>query len=458
MSKLWGGRFEKETLRDVEVFTASIVTDQRLWKVDIEGSLAHVKMLGRQKIIPENEVLQIVQGLEAVQEDIVSGRMVFDPSAEDIHSEIEKALTAKIGTIAGKLHTARSRNDQVATDTRLYLRDEMSGYVQDLRALQNECVRHAEQHCETVLPGLTHMQHGQPVSLAHHLMAYVWMFQRDIERAEDTLKRIRKLPLGSAALAGTSFPLDRRSVCRDLNFAAITENSLDAVSDRDYLVETLSNFSLTMMHLSRMSEELILWSTPEFKFIELDDAVTTGSSIMPQKKNPDVAELIRGKVGRVYGALMGSLTLLKALPLSYNRDLQEDKFHLFEGIDTTRASLKLMKAMLESAQFNTDRMLAMVHGDFSNATDLADYLVTKGLAFRQAHEVVGRIVRDCLEKKIGIEDMTLAQLKVFDARFESDVITKVKPLEVMKARTTEGGTAPSRVKEQIAAFQSLRGA
>jgi argininosuccinate lyase len=284
------------------------------------------------------------------------------------------------------------------------------------------------------------------------------MFQRDIERAEDTLKRIRKLPLGSAALAGTSFPLDRRSVCRDLNFAAITENSLDAVSDRDYLVETLSNFSLTMMHLSRMSEELILWSTPEFKFIELDDAVTTGSSIMPQKKNPDVAELIRGKVGRVYGALMGSLTLLKALPLSYNRDLQEDKFHLFEGIDTTRASLKLMKAMLESAQFNTDRMLAMVHGDFSNATDLADYLVTKGLAFRQAHEVVGRIVRDCLEKKIGIEDMTLAQLKVFDARFESDVITKVKPLEVMKARTTEGGTAPSRVKEQIAAFQSLRGA
>ncbi|MBC7690908.1 MAG: argininosuccinate lyase [Methylotenera sp.] len=454
MSKLWGGRFEKETDRAVEIFTASIGVDERLWQVDIVGSIAHVRMLGQQGIISLPESQEIIRGLKSVQEDIASdlaaGKVTFRAEAEDIHSEVERLLTEKIGPVAGKLHTARSRNDQVATDSRLYLRDQVAAVQKDILVLQNWLITTAEKHTETVLPGLTHMQHAQPVSLAHHLMAYFWMFQRDAERFTDSLKRINVLPLGSAALAGTSFPLDREAVARDLGFASVSENSLDAVSDRDFVVEFLSGASLMMMHLSRMAEELILWSTPEFGFVRLDDSVTTGSSIMPQKKNPDVAELIRGKVGRVYGALMGALTLLKALPLAYNRDLQEDKTFLFEGLDTVHSSLKLMTLMLSSAYFDTERMSGALKGDFSNATDLADDLVVHGMTFRQAHEVTGRIVRFCIEANVGIEDLSLAELQQFSPLFTDSILAKVKPVAVMQARTSAGGTGTKAVLEQIA--------
>lgn len=453
MSKLWGGRFEKETAEEVEIFTASIGVDARLWDVDIRASLAHVEMLGLQKIITLNESEQIAKALLEIHSELKAqekaGTLQFDPKAEDIHSEIEKKLREKIGPLSGKLHTARSRNDQVVTDTRLYLRESCLELIQDIRDLQAWIVTASKDHLQTVLPGLTHMQHGQPVSLAHHLMAYFWMLERDQARLKDALKRINILPLGSAALAGTSFPLDREKVAKTLEFSQITENSLDAVSDRDFVVEFLSAASLVMMHLSRWSEELILWSTPEFNFVKLDDSVTTGSSIMPQKKNPDVAELIRGKVGRVYGALMGSLTMLKSLPLSYNRDLQEDKTFLFEGLDTVQSSVRLMHLMLKTAKFQTASMAEKLNADFSNATDLADDLVTRGMPFRDAHEVVGRIVRHCIEQNIGIEAMTLADLQKFSEKFDASIIAKVKPLAVMEARTSAGGTSSSAVRAQI---------
>lgn len=455
MTKLWGGAFEKETDREVEIFTASIGVDARLWRVDIEGSIAHARMLGKQGIISVDESNEIISGLQAVAADIEAGKIEFDPKAEDIHSEIEKYLTIKIGTVAGKLHTARSRNDQVVTDTRLYLRSEIKNLDQELKKLQNWIVTTSEKHLTTVLPGLTHTQHAQPVSLAHHLMAYFWMYQRDRERLTDLSKRVNKMPLGSAALAGTSFPLDRNQTAKELGFECPTENSLDAVSDRDFCVEFLSAASTIMSHLSRASEELIYWSAPEFGFVKLDDSVTTGSSIMPQKKNPDVAELIRGKVGRVYGALMGTLTMLKSLPLAYNRDLQEDKTFLFEGVDTTLASVKLMHLMLSTAKFNTEKMASTLHGDFSNATDIADYLVTKGMPFRQAHEVAGHTVKYCVQNKKGIEDLTLPELQAIHPTFQSDVIAKVKPVAVMEARNSEGGTGSGAVTLQIQKAKAL---
>lgn len=457
MAKLWGGRFEKETDRAVEIFTASIGVDARLWEVDLKGSTAHAKMLGQQGVLSHSESSQIVAGLEAVRKDIAEGKVSFDPAAEDIHSEIERFLTDKIGAVAGKLHTARSRNDQVAACTRLYLREQIDAMSEEMGEFQKWLISAAEKHTLTVLPGLTHMQHGQPVSLAHHLMAYFWMLQRDRERLLDCRKRVNILPLGSAALAGTSFPLDREMVARELLFDGITENSLDAVSDRDFVVEFLSAASLVMTHLSRLSDELILWSTPEFGFVRLDDSVTTGSSIMPQKKNPDVAELIRGRVGRATGALMGALTMLKALPLSYNRDLQEDKTFLFDGLDTARSAVQLMHLMLKSAQFNTVRMAAAVEGDFSNATDLADYLVTKGMPFRQAHEVVGQIVRYCIERNTCLEKLTVEQYRSFHASFDASILEVVQPLAVMKARTSKGGTGPTAVAEQIEKAKRLSG-
>ncbi len=449
MSKLWGGRFEKETHKAVEVFTASIQVDARLWEVDIIGSIAHARMLGAQNILPQGEVETIVQGLEAVRSEIRLGFLTFNPNAEDVHSEIEKFLTDKIGPVAGKLHTARSRNDQVATDTRLYLRGQIDEMTVALKELSTWLVVNAEKHLQTILPGLTHTQHAQPVSLAHHLLAYFWMFQRDRERLVETRHRVNVLPLGSAAMAGTSFPLDRQMVARELGFERVSENSLDAVSDRDFCVEFLSHSSLIMMHLSRLAEELIYWSTPEFGFIQLDDSVTTGSSIMPQKKNPDVAELIRGKVGRAYGALMGTLTMLKALPLAYNRDLQEDKQFLFDGLDTTLSSIKLTLLMLETADFKAERMQAALLGDFSNATDLADYLVRKGLPFRQAHEVVGKTVRYCIETKTPLEKVSLEALKLQSPLFESDVLPELQHLAVMEARSSEGGTGSEAVKAQL---------
>ena len=449
MSKLWGGRFEKPTHKRVEEFTASLAVDSRLWESDLAGSIAHARMLGKTGILATEESERIVSGLESLRAEIAAHPEMLKTEAEDIHSEIERLLSEKIGVVAGKLHTARSRNDQVATATRLYLRAQIDALSEETAALQSRLVESAEGHLDTILPGFTHMQHAQPVSLAHHLMAYFWMLQRDRERLSDLRKRVNQCPLGAAALAGTSFPIDREMTARELGFESVSANSLDAVSDRDFVVEFLSSASLIMTHLSRFSEELILWSMPEFGFVELDDSVTTGSSIMPQKKNPDVAELIRGKVGRVSGALMGALTLLKALPLSYNRDLQEDKTFLFEGLDTTLSSVRLMRVMLENSKFNKVRMEKATSRDYSNATDLADYLVRKGLTFRQSHEIAGGVVRTCLSRNIGIEDLTLSELKAMSSLFESDVVKMISPRAVMHARTSAGGTAPAAVKIQI---------
>jgi argininosuccinate lyase len=462
VSKLWGGRFEKDLDQEVALFSSSLEIDTRLWDADITGSVAHARMLGRQGILAADEAADIVAGLEQVRAMIKSafeaGKNPFHPQAEDVHSEIERMLREKIGPLAGKLHTARSRNDQVATACRLYIAGESKKLQAELRRLQTWCVATAENETETLLPGLTHFQHGQPVSLAHHLLAYFWMFERDHARLGDFAKRALTLPLGSAALAGTSFPLDRVSVAEELGFSGgVCENSLDAVSDRDFVIEFLSAASLISMHLSRLCEEIIIWSAPEHGFLTLDDSVTTGSSIMPQKKNPDVAELIRGRTGRAYGALMGALTLMKSLPLAYNRDQQEDKFHLFQGLDNTLACVRLMTLMMETAVFNRERMKAALRGDFSNATDLADDLARKGVPFREAHEVIGRIVRHCIERGIALEDMTVADLKPFHPLFDEVSVTQLPHLAVMHARTSRGGTSPSAVKDQLARAKQILG-
>ena len=453
MSKLWGGRFEKEVSQEVALFSSSLEQDLRLWKADITGSLAHVRMLGRQGIIPMGESLQIVAGLEAVRADIEAsfpkGETLFSPEAEDVHSEIERLLKEKIGAVAGKLHTARSRNDQVATACRLTIAEGASLLCEEILALQSWIVKTAQQETETILPGLTHFQHAQPVSLAHHLLSYYWMLERDRERLREFRKRTLTMPLGSAALAGTSFPLDRESVAKELGFEALCENSLDAVSDRDFAIEFLSDASILMMHLSRWCEELIIWSAPEHGFVTLDDTVTTGSSIMPQKKNPDVAELIRGRTGRAYGSLMGLLTVMKGLPLAYNRDMQEDKFHLFQGFDAVMASTRLMRQMLETAVFHRPRMKASLKGDFSNATDLADDLATKGIPFREAHEIVGHVVLFCIKAGRNLEDLSVADLKAFHPLVDEATVAKLNHTQVMKARTSRGGTSPDAVRAQI---------
>ncbi len=452
--KLWGGRFEGATSKDVELYTTSIEIDSRLWRADIKGSLAHARMLMSTEIISQQEGSLILEGLEKIQKEwsqlAEKGELYFSKSAEDIHSEIEKKLYEVVGPVAGKLHTARSRNDQVATALRVYLKDELPELQAALLHLQKWLCDSSESHLETILPGLTHMQHGQPVSLAHHWMAYFWMFERDKGRIQDALKRVNYLPLGSAALAGTSLPIDRQQVMVDLGFEAVCENSLDAVSDRDFAMELVADFAILMSHLSRMAEELILWSTPEFGFIELADSVTTGSSLMPQKKNPDVAELLRGRTGRLNGALVGLLTMAKALPLSYNRDLQEDKFHLFIAYDCVKSSVKILSHILEDAQIKTERMKACLSGDASNATDLADFLVRKGVPFRESHEIVGRIVRESIQSQIKIEDMSVRSLQKFHNEFDESILKLVKHDSVMKARTSEGGTAPCAVKLQIA--------
>lgn len=449
MSKLWGGRFSAPTDKQVEMFTASLSLDARLCDADIAGCIAHARMLGRTGILPEAEAATIVCGLEELKVELSNGEIIFDSKAEDVHSEIERLLTVKVGAVAGKLHVARSRNDQVVTATRLYLRNELDLLQEELRALQEWFVKTSEQNLSTLMPGWTHFQHAQPVSLAHHLMAYYWMFQRDRDRLTSCRRRLNQLPLGAAALAGTSFPIDRESVRLELGFEGLCENSLDAVSDRDFIVEFLADASLIMTHLSRLAEELILWSSHEIGFVELSDSVTTGSSIMPQKKNPDVAELIRGRVGRVTGALSGSLMMLKALPLSYNRDLQEDKVHLFEGIDTTCSCVRLMRIILENATFQKERMARAVEGDFSNATDLADAWVKKGLSFRQAHEIVGKIVRECLSKGCSLESLTSEEFKKLCPELDSSVLDLLHPMAVLEARTSHGGTAPEAVAFQI---------
>ncbi len=460
MGKLWGGRFSASTDELVERLNNSLVFDQRLWRDDIAGSIAHATMLGETGIIPSDDARAIVAGLKAIEAGLESGELSFDPSQEDIHSAVEALLRDKIGPVAGKLHTARSRNDQVATDTRLYLREAITQIDQLLVSFQQTLIALAERELarSTILPGYTHLQHAQPVLLSHHLLAYVWMFQRDRERLADCRKRVNVLPLGAGALAGTSFPIDRERVADLLGFEGICENSMDAVCDRDFVIEFLSVASIMMIHCSRLAEEIILWNTPEFGFITLDDSVTTGSSIMPQKKNPDVAELARGKSGRVFGNLIAVLTVMKGLPLAYNKDMQEDKEPLFDTADTLLVLLPAFDKTLATAKFNSDRMAASLRGDFSTATDLADFLVRKGMPFRDAHEVVGRIVRHCEENDIGLEELDGKSLHDLAPEFGEDAADIASIASSVSGRRARGGTAPAAVQEQLARAKEILGA
>ncbi|MBD0384148.1 argininosuccinate lyase [Paenibacillus sedimenti] len=449
MSKLWGGRFTKQTDQLVEEYTASILFDKELAEEDIQGSLAHVTMLGKCGILPAEDVEKIKDGLHEVQRMIRRGELEYTIQNEDIHMNIEKTLIDLIGPVGGKLHTGRSRNDQVATDMHLYLRKRVVEFVGLLIKLQEALLEQAKNNLDTIVPGYTHLQRAQPILFAHHMMAYVSMFQRDLERLQDSYKRINILPLGAGALAGTTFPIDRHFVASQLGFDRVYENSLDAVSDRDFILEFLSNASMIMMHLSRFCEEMVLWSSTEYAFIELDDAFCTGSSIMPQKKNPDVAELVRGKTGRVYGNLFGLMTVLKSLPLAYNKDMQEDKEGMFDTVRTLQGALQLFAPMVSTMKVNTERMRQAVNQDFSNATDIADYLVNKGLPFRQAHEVIGKTVLYCIQNKKYLLDMTIEEFKTFSPLFESDIYEVLQPEQVVNARNVYGGTASNQVSDAI---------
>ncbi|MBN3523844.1 argininosuccinate lyase [Paenibacillus apiarius] len=449
MSKLWGGRFTKQTDQLVEQYTASIAFDKEMAEEDIQGSLAHVTMLGKCGILPHDDVDTIKEGLHQVMKRIQNGDMNYSVSDEDIHMNIEKTLIDLIGPVGGKLHTGRSRNDQVATDMHLYLRKRVVTFAGLLVQLQEALLKQAKANLDTIVPGYTHLQRAQPILFAHHLMAYVSMFERDIERLTDSYKRINALPLGAGALAGTTFAIDRHFVAEELGFDRVYENSLDAVSDRDFIVEFLSNASLIMMHLSRLCEELVLWSSTEFQFVELDDAFCTGSSIMPQKKNPDVAELVRGKTGRVYGHLIGMLTVLKALPLAYNKDMQEDKEGMFDTVETLDGALRLFAPMVETMKVNRGRMRQAVRQDFSNATDIADFLVNKGMPFRQAHEVIGKTVLYCIEQNKYLLDLSLGEFQQFSPLFDDRIYEVLQPENVVNARNVYGGTASVQVEAAI---------
>lgn len=447
--KLWGGRFTKTTDQLVEAFNASIQFDQRLYREDIRGSMAHARMLGKVGILTDEEVEAIVTGLAAIRAEIDAGTFEFSVALEDIHMNIEKRLTDRIGQAGAKLHTARSRNDQVALDMHLYMRREAGEIAALLQELLEALTDVAEKNMDVILPGYTHLQRAQPVTFAHHLLTYCQMLTRDFRRLENVWIGADIMPLGAGALAGTTFPIDRKQVAAELNFGAIYDNSMDAVSDRDYLLEFLSFASILMMHLSRLSEEVILWSSAEFAFVELDDAYSTGSSMMPQKKNPDVAELVRGKTGRVYGHLMGLLTTAKGLPLAYNKDLQEDKEGVFDAIDTVKVALAVYRGMLTTMRVRRDKMLAAASGDFANATDLADYLVKKGLPFRQAHEVVGKAVRHAIDTKRLLADIPLNEYRVLSPLFEEDLLKAITIDECVNARRSLGGAAPQEAKRQI---------
>ncbi|MEI7025644.1 argininosuccinate lyase [Paenibacillus sp. y28] len=450
MSKLWGGRFTKKTDQLVEEYTASIMFDKEMAVEDIQGSLAHVTMLGKCGILPLDDVEQIKDGLHRVRNKIDRGEIEFTISDEDIHMNIEKTLIDDIGPVGGKLHTGRSRNDQVATDMHLYLRKRVVEFVGMLQKLQEALVEQAKANLDTIVPGYTHLQRAQPILFAHHMMAYVSMFQRDVERLQDSYKRINVLPLGAGALAGTTFAIDRHFVAQQLGFDRVYENSLDAVSDRDFIIEFLSNASMIMMHLSRLSEELILWSSTEFAFVELDDAFCTGSSIMPQKKNPDVPELVRGKTGRVYGNLMGLLTVLKSLPLAYNKDMQEDKEGMFDTVRTLQGALQLFAPMIATMKVNRDRMRQAVSQDFSNATDIADYLASKGIPFRQAHEIIGKLVLYSIQNQKYLLDLSVEEFQQFSKLFDENIYSVLQPENVVNARNVYGGTATNQVSDAIA--------
>ena len=455
--KLWGGRFKESTDKLVEEFTESVSFDKRLAPFDIAGSIAHVKMLEEQGILKEKEAQKIVGGLNEILNDIEKGNFEWKTELEDVHMNIEKRLTEKIGPVGGKLHTGRSRNDQVATDVRLYVRHEIEEILKLLKELRFAFWKQAKENLDIVMPGYTHLQIAQPVLYSHHMLAYYQMFKRDAERFMDTLKRVNISPLGSAALAGTSYPLDREFTAKLLGFNDITRNSMDAVSDRDFVAETIFNCAMVMMHLSRLSEELILWSTEEFGFIDLPDAFCTGSSIMPQKKNPDVSELTRGKTGRVYGDLMAILTILKGLPLTYNRDLQEDKEPLFDAIDTVKLSLKVNQKIVLGMKPRRERMKEQAKKGFSLATDVADYLAKKGVPFRKAHEIVGKLVAYCLEEKKDLEDLTLDEFRKFSDKFSEDVLNLMSVEGSVNSRNIIGGTARKQVEAEIERIKEEEG-
>lgn len=449
MKKLWGGRFEGENVKWIDEFGASIEVDQILAEEDILGSLAHVNMLAKTEILSSDEAKEITRGLESLLAKYRNQELVFSVENEDIHLNIETLLHEEIGPVAGKLHTARSRNDQVATDMHLYLKKEVNEIINSLVHLQSVVVKKADQHVETVLPGYTHLQHAQPISFAHHLLAYFNMFKRDLERYQESLSRIDLSPLGAAALAGTTFPIDRQYAAEQLGFSDVYTNSLDAVSDRDFIVEFLSNSSLLMMHLSRFCEEIILWTSHEYQFVVLSDTYSTGSSIMPQKKNPDMAELIRGKTGRVYGNLFSLLTTMKSLPLAYNKDLQEDKEGMFDTVQTVKDCLRVFAGMLETMEVSETNMLEATTKDFSNATELADYLSTKGIPFREAHEIVGKLVLDCIKKGIYLQDIALADYQAIAPEIQEDVYPLLDSRAAVARRNSYGGTGFEQIRYQI---------
>ncbi len=448
--KLWGGRFSKNTDESVNDFNSSIRFDQRMYRQDITGSIAHARMLGKCGIISESDSIKIINGLEEILSEIENGKAEFMIDAEDIHMNVETMLIAKIGDTGKRLHTGRSRNDQVALDIRMYLKDEIDEIREMLISLEKALLSLAKEHLDTIMPGYTHLQKAQPITLAHHLMAYFQMFQRDILRLNDTYKRTNVMPLGSGALAGTTYPLDRQSVAEELGFDSVTLNSLDGVSDRDFVIELASDLSICMMHLSRFCEELILWNTNEFSFVEMDDSCSTGSSIMPQKKNPDVAELIRGKTGRVYGDLVSILTTMKGIALAYNKDMQEDKECIFDAIDTVKLCLPVFEKMICTMKINTENMYKGAGGGFTNATDAADYLVKKGMPFREAHEVIGKMVLYAINNNKALSDFTMEEFKSCSEIIEDDIYEAISLETCVNDRKVIGGPAKEAVLMSIA--------
>ena len=455
--KLWGGRFEASLEKWVEEFGASISFDQKMAQYDIEGSIAHVTMLGATGIISKDDAEMIKAGLETLLRKYKAGELTFDVTNEDIHMNIEQLLTDEIGSVAGKLHTARSRNDQVATDMHLYLKAKLSEVTEKLENLRRVIVKLAEDNIETIMPGYTHLQHAQPISFGHHLMAYYSMFTRDSERFSFNVKHADLSPLGAAALAGTTFPIDRSLTADLMGFSTPYRNSLDAVSDRDFILEFLSNASILMMHMSRFCEEIINWCSHEYQFVTLSDTFSTGSSIMPQKKNPDMAELIRGKSGLVYGNLIGLLTVMKSLPLAYNKDLQEDKEGMFDTAETITVAIDILAGMLGSMTVNKERMKSSTQKDFSNATEFADYLASKGVPFRKAHEIVGKLVLECSKKGIYLQDVNLESYQEISDVIDNDVYTVLDPYNAVKRRHSLGGTGFDQVKWQIEAAKAELG-
>ena len=455
MDKMWAGRFQESLNKTADDFNSSIRFDKRMYAQDIRGSMAHAAMLGAQGIISQEDASVIIDALDGILADLSSGQLPFDETSEDIHMFVEAELTKRIGDVGKKLHTARSRNDQVALDIRLYLRDETNDIIALVKSLMAAIVRRAKEYAAAIMPGYTHLQRAQPITFGHHLMAYAMMLQRDVTRMEDALKRMNYSPLGSCALAGTTYDTDRMAVAKALGFDGITLNSLDGVSDRDFCVELLSAYAILMMHLSRFSEEIILWASWEFKFVELSDAFSTGSSIMPQKKNPDMAELARGKTGRVYGDLMATLTVLKGLPLAYNKDMQEDKEAIFDAIDTVKQCLAVFAPMIDTMTVLTANMRRAASNGFINATDCADYLVKKGLPFRSAYKITGTIVAECIAKHTTLEELPLDAYKAHSDLFDSDLYPEISLEACVEKRISAGGTGAQSVQTQIEYIESF---